>query len=575
MDFSIFSGFWGFVLIAVLFGGSIFIHEFGHFLAAKAFGLKVLRFSIGFGPKLIQWTGKDGCKYRISLLPLGGYVAIPQLVDMGKLEGAEEDDLKVASNLPKASCLAKVCVSVAGALFNIILALVLAFIVWYVGVPEQEVLRTTQVGCITNISDAEGVEYDSPAKIAGIKEGDVIVAIDDNNVKTFEEIIEQIAMGSGRDADNQPMVKVDVLRNNQKMSFNVPAKLIKTNLETGDAIRMIGIQPAMRMIVGSIFENSPADKAGFQIDDEVVGINSQKIYSPIHLSNVLETYKPNTEVNVNIIRNGKEQTIKVLPKRIELTKPLLKIKFEDKEIRLLQIDEQNCVKVFSKTPNANVDVADVLYKINGVDVKNIDDIKKELAKQKSAVLSFVNEKHALKTINTQQHKVEIISPKSRIMLGYQLKDSTFTYHPSVAEQFVSSIQKVVGALSSLINPKSDIGISSLAGPVDIGRVIYKLSDTALMLVISFTVLLNINLAVLNLLPIPVLDGGHILFAIIEKIRNKPLPVKFFAIMQSIFTIMLLTLMVYVVYIGIARWNGDKKLQQQSEIYKYYNIQTKF
>ena len=96
-----FSGTWGIVLIVLLFGGSIFVHEFGHFLAAKAFGLKVLRFSIGFGPTLFEWKGKDGCKYMISLLPLGGYVAIPQLVSLGKLEGEEEGDAESTAGLPK------------------------------------------------------------------------------------------------------------------------------------------------------------------------------------------------------------------------------------------------------------------------------------------------------------------------------------------------------------------------------------------------------------------------------------------------------------------------------------------
>ena len=194
--FSALSETWGFLLIALLFGGSIFIHELGHFLAARLFKLKVLRFSIGFGPKICQWTGKDGCKYILSLLPLGGYVAIPQLVDMGKLEGAEDDDYKIAKSLPKASCLAKICVSASGALFNVILAFVLALIVNIVGVPENEVLQTTQIGGLENITDVYGAEFTSPAKIAGLKEGDKIVTIDGVKVKSFEDIIEFVAMGA-------------------------------------------------------------------------------------------------------------------------------------------------------------------------------------------------------------------------------------------------------------------------------------------------------------------------------------------------------------------------------------------
>lgn len=575
MDLSILSNFWGYILIIFLFCGSIFIHELGHFLAAKAFGLKVLRFSIGFGPQIAQWKGKDGCKYMISLLPLGGYVAIPQLVDMGKLEGGDEQDFEKTVNLPKASCLAKICVSAAGALFNVILAFILALIVWYVGVPEQEVLRTTRVGAMENIVDAHGIEHTSPAKLAGIKEGDKIISIDGNVVNSFEEIIEQVAMGSGRNSKGEPLVKIDIQRDGKTLSFDVPAKLIQTNISTGDEIRMIGIQPAMRMIVGEIMKNSPAQKSGFKVGDEVVGINSKKIHSPSHLSKVLE--KQDGIVEVDVIRDGKNIKLTTQPKRVYLTKPLLEIKIDNGNFRLLEINDKNPqVILFSKSPELNAEITDIIYKINDKKIKTFRDVKSALAlKQGTLVFHLVDKNYNLKEIRTNNATLIDVPAKSRIMLGYQLKDTTYIRHPNVVEQFVSAVEKVFNAISSLINPQSDIGISSLAGPVDIGRVIYKLSDTAIMLVVSFTVLLNINLAILNLMPIPVLDGGHIIFAIIEKLRGKPISANVFALIQTFFALMFMSLMAYVVYIGFVRWDGDNKLEKQSEIYKHYYIQTKF
>ena len=562
MDLSILSNFWGYILIIFLFGGSIFIHELGHFLAAKAFGLKVLRFSIGFGPQIAHWKGKDGCKYMISLLPLGGYVAIPQLVDMGKLEGGDEQDWEKTANLPKASCLAKICVSAAGALFNVILAFILATIVWYVGVPEQEVLRTTRVGAMENIVDAHGIEHTSPAKLAGIKEGDKIISIDGNIVNSFEEIIEQVAMGSGRNSKGEPLVKIDIQRDGENISFDVPAKLIQTNIATGDEIRMIGIQPAMRMIVGEIMKNSPAQKAGFKVGDEVVGINSKKIHSPSHLSKVLE--KQDGIVKVDVIRDGKNIKLSTQPKRVYLTKPLLEIKIDNGNFRLLEVDDRNPqVILFSKSPELNAETTDIIYKINDKKIKTFKDVKSALAlKTGSLVFHLVDKNYNLKEIRTNNATLIDVPAKSRIMLGYQLKDTTYIRHPNVGEQFVSAVEKVVNAISSLINPQSDIGISSLAGPVDIGRVIYKLSDTAIMLVVSFTVLLNINLAILNLMPIPVLDGGHIIFAIIEKLRGKPISANVFALIQTFFALMFMSLMAYVVYIGFIRWDGDNKLYRQ-------------
>ncbi len=574
--FSALSETWGFLLIALLFGGSIFIHELGHFLAARLFKLKVLRFSIGFGPKICQWTGKDGCKYILSLLPLGGYVAIPQLVDMGKLEGAEDDDYKIAKSLPKASCLAKICVSASGALFNVILAFVLALIVNIVGVPENEVLQTTQIGGLENITDVYGAEFTSPAKIAGLKEGDKIVTIDGVKVKSFEDIIEFVAMGAKRTSEGKPLASVEVERNGKILKFDVLPILVKTNISTSDEVRMIGVQPASKMRVGEVIKNSPAQKAGLKTDDEVVGVNGEVAFSPSHVGVLLNKQGEQNAI-VNVIRNGKKLDLNILPKRVILTKPLLKISNSDFEIKFIDIQKNNssCVKVFYSSPNSELNVGDMLYEVNGKKVKSVADVKKVLASSKNCALAFIDSNFNLKNKNLSDFVVNDIPAKSKMMLGYSLKNNTIVVHPSILEQFSSSIQKVVNALTSLINPKSDIGISSLAGPVDIGRIIYKLSDSAIMLVISFTVLLNINLAVLNLLPIPVLDGGHIIFAIIEKLRGKAIPTQVFMAIQGIFTLLFLALMAYVVYIGFMRWNGDNQLEKQSEIYNQYYIKTKF
>ena len=131
-----------FIFVALFaLGFTIFIHELGHFLAARRRGLVITRFSIGFGPKIFGWT-RNGVEYRLSAIPFGGYVALPQLVDMGRLEGKEEieqdsrpfkswdeDEESSETNskpLPKISYADKMIVSVMGAVFNILLAFSLA-----------------------------------------------------------------------------------------------------------------------------------------------------------------------------------------------------------------------------------------------------------------------------------------------------------------------------------------------------------------------------------------------------------------------------------------------------------------
>ncbi len=570
-----FSG-WGYVLIVLLFGGSIFVHELGHFLAAKAFGLKVLRFSIGFGPQIAQWTGKDGCKYAISLLPLGGYVAIPQLADMGRLEGAESEDAEKSENLPKAGCFAKICVSLAGAAFNVLLAFVLALVVSFVGVPENEILHTSQIGALENAVSADGETFESPAKKAGLREGDVILSIDGQRVGGFEDVAELVAMGSGRDAQGNPLVKIEAERGGKKLSFDVRAVLVKTNLSTGDEIRMIGVQPAVKMVVGALMKNSPAAKAGIQKGDEILSVNGERIYSPAHMSKFLETLADKS-VRVGLKRNGREISANAVPKRVVLSKPLLEVSGREGKLRLLETESGagKMLKVFSASPELGLSPADALYKAGGSPVHSAEDARGALAQKTTAVLHFAGADFELKDVRLDSVSVRDIPAKTRVMLGYSLAESSHREYPTVAEQFSKSLQKVFDALSSLLNPHSDVGISSLAGPVDIGRIIYRLTDTSIMLVVSFTVLLNINLAVLNLLPIPVLDGGHIMFALLEKARGKPVPMSVFAALQTVFAVLFLALMGYVVYLGIMRWNGDNRLEKQNEIYTQYKTEIKF
>ena len=141
----LFSTVWGLGFVALLLGGSIFVHELGHFLAARWRGLKVDRFSIGFGPKIFSWQGRDGVEYRLSWIPLGGYVALPQLADMRAIEG---DNSAEARELPSVSYLDKMITVVAGVICNLLFALVLSLVLWTVGVPWPAASDTQVVGYV-------------------------------------------------------------------------------------------------------------------------------------------------------------------------------------------------------------------------------------------------------------------------------------------------------------------------------------------------------------------------------------------------------------------------------------------
>tara|TARA_B110000438_G_scaffold118644_1_gene115850 strand:- start:106 stop:639 length:534 start_codon:yes stop_codon:yes gene_type:complete len=120
-------------------------------------------------------------------------------------------------------------------------------------------------------------------------------------------------------------------------------------------------------------------------------------------------------------------------------------------------------------------------------------------------------------------------------------------------------------LGSLLNRNSDIGVQQLSGPIGIGRVFHRYANIDFRLVLVFAVLLNINLAILNMLPIPVLDGGHILFATVAKVRKKGLPISFIVRIQTVFVLLLFSMIIYVGVYDSLRWKGDNQEEHRYEI----------
>jgi regulator of sigma E protease len=143
--------------VIFLFGAAIFIHEFGHFWVARRRGLKVEAFAIGFGPKIFGWT-RDGIEYSWRLIPAGGYVKLPQMVTSQQLEGANTEP---AEQVPPASPLSKILVAFAGPVMNVIFAIAIACIIYFVGLPVP-----------VNPSIVGYVDPASPEYQAGIREGD-------------------------------------------------------------------------------------------------------------------------------------------------------------------------------------------------------------------------------------------------------------------------------------------------------------------------------------------------------------------------------------------------------------------
>lgn len=456
---SIASDLWAVFLIILFFGGSILVHELGHFLIARRRGVRVERFSIGFGPKIYAWRGKDGVEYRLSWLPLGGYVALPQLADLRGIEGESDVD---AAQLPPVSYASKMLVFVAGAAFNVLFAFLLATIIWRAGRPEPENITTTRIGYIApTVKLPDGKTVPSPAMAAGLRINDIIRAVDGRSVNDWPDVPEALMLGTGVGPDGQRVATLTIERAGSTFGVVVHPLLL------GDEqMRKIGIAAAHEVIVDTITPGTPAESWGLRAGDRFQSIEGTPVTSIETISEHLAEH-PGQGFTLVVLRNGKS---------VRLTAPAR---------------EPKAPHVFS-----------------GVE--------------------FATNYHLL-----YQNPWSLCS---------QIVDSTFRM------------------LWSLIHPRGDVTLSNLSGPIGIGLGFWRAaqSEYPVRFAIWFAVLLNLNLAIFNLLPVPVLDGGEMVFATIGRLRRRALPADFIMTTRGVFIVLLFSMIFYVSFFDVKRIVRDAR-----------------
>ena len=440
--------------VLLLFNLLIFVHELGHFLAARWRGLKVERFAIWFG-KPIWKTKIGGVEYCLGTIPAGGYVSLPQMAPMDLLEGKPEH-----KDLPAISPLDKIIVAFAGPLFSFLLAVAFAVVVWAVGKPV-DADPTTTIGW---------VDPDGPAWKSGLRPGDKILEVDNKPVSQFappaqDSVTWRIVASEGTN------IPVKYLRDGQEqMAYPVPFKR-PTKWYERKALRQILIMPANTLIVHEVATNSPAALAGIQRGDKLVALNGKKVYSFMEVAQAEEAMTNANPTPVTFtFQRGSDQFDKAL---------------------------------LAEKP---VQPAD--------------------SKPSFGVLAFVTSTNV-----------------------------TRMSHPTPGEQIKVSVSQIVGTLQTLVSRKSDVGVQQLGGAVMIIRVYKNLfeNENGWRLVLWFSVIMNVNLALLNLLPLPVLDGGHITLALVEMIRRRPVSGRILNYVQSAFAIALIAFMVFIAFFDTGDW----------------------
>ena len=271
--------------MAVVLGFMILIHEFGHFAAAKAFGVRVHVFSIGFGKRLVGFR-RGETDYRISALPLGGYVKMAGENPLEARTGATDEFM----SHPRWQ---RFVIAIAGPAMNILLAIGLLTVVFMVHYERPDFFdKPAEIGWVVD---------NSPAAKAGIEQGDRIVRIDGTKNPTWEDVLLKVMI-----SPKQP-IDVAIQRGNEILE-----KQVKPEPESADDYGSVGWEPEQPIIVAELEPDMPAIKAGVQVNDHIIAINGNAIRSRLAIRHFLQQSggKP---VDLTVVRDGKELHLNIAP----------------------------------------------------------------------------------------------------------------------------------------------------------------------------------------------------------------------------------------------------------------------
>ncbi len=439
----------------VAIGLLVAIHEFGHFWVARKAGVKVLRFSIGFGKVIWSYQGSaDSTEYVLSAIPLGGYV---KMVD--EREGVVSDeDLPYSFN--RKSVIARAAIIAAGPIFNLLLAVILLWAVFIIG----------ETGMRPIIGE---IQQDTLASAAGFSEGDEILQVNGENAPTWPEAMNLLFSSAMQGEQNIHVV----VKNKDEIEQSYTLLLSEDDAETPEKLYgKLGLKPwspTLEPIIGKVIDQSPAQTAGLQIGDLIISADQQVMIDWIQW---VEYVKSRPEVSIQLIveREGVHLPMVIVPERIET---------EDNSYGRI---------------GAGVDVPEDL-------------------------LSSMQTSYSL-------------APFEALVAAF---DKTWFYSKTTVEMMGKMI---VGKASA----------KNLSGPISIAQYAGQSAELGIVPFFKFLALVSISLGVLNLLPVPVLDGGHLMFIAIEAIKGSPVSETIQMYFQQAGMLMLMSLMIFAVFLDISR-----------------------
>lgn len=432
----------------------IAVHELGHFLVARWCGVKVLRYSIGFGKPLWQRRfGADDTEYTIASIPLGGYV---KMLDEREGEVAEEE-LHRAFN--RQSLSKRSAIVVAGPLFNFIFAIFAYWMMFVIGVSGVKPLLGE-------------IEEGTIAHAAGLRAGQEVIAVDGEKTPTWQAVIESVLP---KMLLNQP-VTLTIFEGGLTVERQLAFSTVSADSKPEELFRRLGLkayQPQIDPVIGEVLPESVAEKAGLQAGDKVLLAAGQPVNDWSSLVEVIAAH-PEQTLTMGVLRNGSEVQLQMTPKAVS--------------------ENGETIGKIGAAPEVD-----------------------------QALFNSLRAEHryaAAPAFSAALAKTWEMSSLTLTMIG----------------------EMIMGRAS----------VENLSGPIGIAQYAKQSAESGFSQFLKFLGLISVSLGVLNLLPIPVLDGGHLLYYGIEAVRRKPVSEQFEALGQRIGLAVIFALMAVAIYNDLAR-----------------------
>jgi len=442
---------WNLGAFIVALGILVTIHEFGHFWVARRCGVKVHRFSIGFGKVLLKWTDKQDTEFAIAAIPLGGYV---KMLD-GRVDDLSASDEAFAFD--KKSVWQRIAIVAAGPIANFLLAIVVFFLMYMIGINSAKPIIS---GTVDN----------TPMSIISSTERFQIIAVNKNKLEDWESLNLALVSQIG---ESEFDITIAPLSNNKMSVEDEPTQTFTVSLQgwTFDpkkesiinSLGLVPYRPDVHLQVAAITEGGAADLAGFKVGDKLNKINGVKLTDWQEFVGKIQS-SANVALKVEIERAGRVSMLELVPKALKANDGIVK---------------------------GHIGLAPL---------------------------------------------VDAYPDEYRIKLQYSFTDSIL----KGVDKTVALTKLTFDTLVKLVT--GDISVTNLSGPVAIAKGAGMSANYGIEYFLGFLGLISVNLGLMNLIPLPVLDGGHLLYYFVEVITGKAIPENIQAIGYKVGGIILITFM---------------------------------